>query len=69
MKPTSIETLSCGNLSYIINDKTMTQHRGAISRWDATYTYIDRQFYNDLIELERAISLDIQIGYLNSTMT
>jgi hypothetical protein len=54
VKPTSARTLFCGNLSYVINDKTMTQFAGAISRWDATYTYIDRQFYNDLLELERS---------------
>ena len=36
----------------------MTQFAGAISRWDATYTYIDKQFYNDLIELE-PIELEI----------
>lgn len=63
VKPTSIETLFCGNLSYIINDKTMTQHGGAISRWDATYTYIDKQFYNDLIELEPSELSELEISF------
>ena len=37
----------------------MNQSAGTISRWDATYTYIDRRFYNDLIELEDTSELEI----------
>ena len=63
VKPTNLKLflthLCNGYLSYVINDKTMTQHKHTISRWDATYTYIDRQFYNDLIELEDTSDLEI----------
>ncbi|RKU30260.1 hypothetical protein C6497_04675 [Candidatus Poribacteria bacterium] len=39
----------------------MKQIRGTISRWDATYTYIDRQFYNDIIESEDISHLEVSL--------